>query len=125
MNGLVAAGWGALAAFSLVIGAWPALHRSIVLGAPLDGIPESLVLGTGLAVGGSVSVPFLAAVLLSNLPESLGASACMRAEGQRPGAALTTPANSMMPESFELGGRLTGPYTAVGFAAAGALSLPE
>ncbi|WP_328787160.1 ZIP family metal transporter [Streptomyces sp. NBC_00273] len=239
MNALAAAGWGALAAFSLVIGAWLALrcrpstrvtglvlgfgagaliaavayelvpeerfesawdflavgvgaltfflldgalaqkataqrsagsahnaNRSIVLGALLDGIPESLVLGMGLAAGGSISVPFLAAVFLSNLPESLGATAGMREEGRPPGvvyriwwgitaisgacaalgyglvgfvpgtegrlvqafaagAVLTMLANSMMPEAFELGRRLAGLSTVLGFAAAGALSLLE
>ncbi|MFC9243110.1 ZIP family metal transporter [Streptomyces sp. NPDC057136] len=239
MNALAAAGWGALAAFSLVIGAWLALryrpsprttgrilgfgagaliaavayelvpkghvesawdflfvgigavvffgidgavarkdtaqrtagtphsaNRSIVLGALLDGIPESLVLGMGLSVGGTISIPFLAAVFLSNLPESLGATAGMREEGQQPravyrtwwgitavaaacaalgyslvqlfptsegryveafaaGAVLTMLTNSMMPESFKLGGRVTGLCTVLGFAAAGALSLLE
>ncbi|NUS73253.1 MAG: ZIP family zinc transporter [Corynebacteriales bacterium] len=56
--------------------------KSIVLGALLDGVPESLVLGMGLAAGGKVSVAFLAAVFLSNLPEALGATAGMRSVGQ-------------------------------------------
>jgi zinc transporter, ZIP family len=51
---------------------------SIVLGALLDGIPESIVLGLGVAVGGSVSVGFLVAVFVSNVPESLSASADLR-----------------------------------------------
>jgi ZIP family zinc transporter len=59
----------------------PDTGRSIVLGALLDGVPESLVLGMSLAAGGSVSVAFLAAVFLSNLPESLGATAGMRDVG--------------------------------------------
>jgi zinc transporter, ZIP family len=42
--------------------------QSIVLGTVLDGIPESLVLGIGLAVGGAISLAFLAAVFISNLP---------------------------------------------------------
>lgn len=233
MNALAGAGWSALAAFSLVVGAWVAVHlrpppravgrvlgfgagaliaavayelvpkghvqdawdflylgigavvffvvdglvarrsggedggeRSIVLGALLDGIPESLVLGMGIAVGGEVSVAFLAAVFLSNLPESLGATAAMRQHGRTApeayriwwgiaviaaacgalgyglvqvfpeadgryveafaaGAVLTMLANSMMPESFERGGRYTGLCTVLGFAAAGALSLVE
>lgn len=48
---------------------------AIVLGAVLDGIPESVVLGLSLVGGAGVSVPFLAAVCISNIPESLGASA--------------------------------------------------
>jgi ZIP family zinc transporter len=48
--------------------------RAIALGALLDGIPESMVLGISLAVGGSVSVGFLAAVFVSNVPEALSAT---------------------------------------------------
>jgi len=48
---------------------------AIVLGAILDGIPESVVLGVSLIGGGVVSVPMLLAVFISNVPESLGASA--------------------------------------------------
>ncbi len=51
----------------------------IALGALLDGIPESVVLGMSLAVGGSVSIGFLVAVLVSNLPEGLSASGEMGA----------------------------------------------
>jgi ZIP family zinc transporter len=53
--------------------------ETIALGALLDGVPESLVLGMSLGVGGSVSVGFLVAVFVSNIPESLGATAAMRA----------------------------------------------
>jgi ZIP family zinc transporter len=55
---------------------------AIALGVLLDGIPESLVLGIGIAVGGSVNVGFLVAVFVSNVPESLAATAVLR--GQRP-----------------------------------------
>ncbi|OKK22899.1 hypothetical protein AMK16_01100 [Streptomyces sp. CB00455] len=64
--------------------------RSIVIGALLDGIPESLVLGMGVAAGGHVSVAFLAAVFLSNMPESLGATSGMLASGQTPRRAYRT-----------------------------------
>lgn len=57
---------------------------AIVLGAMLDGIPESVVLGTTLLGGGGVGVPFLAAVFLSNVPEALSAAADLRREGHRP-----------------------------------------
>jgi ZIP family zinc transporter len=153
VNWLAAAGWGALGAASLLVGAWLAIHwqppartvglimgfgagtllgavayelipsgslgnggsfvgfaagalvffgvdravtgrqhsdgsasKSIVLGALLDGIPESLVLGMSLAAGGKVSIAFLAAVLLSNLPEALGATSGMLQAGQRTGS---------------------------------------
>ncbi|MET0902661.1 MAG: ZIP family zinc transporter [Acidimicrobiales bacterium] len=46
----------------------------IVLGAVLDGIPESIVLGASILTGGSVSTPFVAAVFISNLPEGLAGS---------------------------------------------------
>jgi zinc transporter, ZIP family len=47
---------------------------AIVLGAVLDGIPESIVLGIGLLAGTGVSVAFITAVFLSNLPEGLAAT---------------------------------------------------
>jgi ZIP family zinc transporter len=53
--------------------------QAIALGALLDGIPESMVLGISVAVGGSVSVGFLVAVFVSNIPESLASTAEMRA----------------------------------------------
>jgi ZIP family zinc transporter len=48
--------------------------QAIALGALLDGIPESMVIGISLAVGGSVSIGFLAAVFVSNVPEALSAT---------------------------------------------------
>ncbi|MEV0458601.1 ZIP family metal transporter [Catellatospora methionotrophica] len=150
MGLLTAAGWGALAAFSLVVGAWLAYRprpvpptrvgmvmgfgsgallaaiayelvptgfhqdvllfsafglgavvfffadalvagrrtmgaasaeRSLVIGTLLDGVPESMVLGIGVAMGGEVAVAFLVAVFVSNLPESIGATAAMREHG--------------------------------------------
>jgi ZIP family zinc transporter len=47
---------------------------SIVLGATLDGIPESIVLGLSVTIGGAVSMSFLVATALSNLPEAMSAS---------------------------------------------------
>jgi ZIP family zinc transporter len=55
---------------------------AIALGTVLDGIPESLVLGIGLAIGGEISIAFLAAVFISNLPEGIGASVSLRAAGR-------------------------------------------
>ena len=49
--------------------------RGIVLGALLDGIPESAAIGLTLLSGGGVSVSFIVAVFISNLPESISASA--------------------------------------------------
>ena len=53
---------------------------AILLGSVLDGIPESLVLGLTV-LEGSVGVPLLVAVTLSNLPEGMASSAGMRAAG--------------------------------------------
>jgi ZIP family zinc transporter len=61
---------------------------ALALGAFLDGIPEQLVLGIGLAEGGSVSVGLLAAVFVSNLPEAIGSSSDMRASGRPRGEIL-------------------------------------
>ena len=47
---------------------------SLALGALIDGIPESIVIGTSLLVGGSVSWVAVAAVFLSNLPEGLSSA---------------------------------------------------
>jgi ZIP family zinc transporter len=57
---------------------------AIVLGALLDGIPESVVLGTTLLAGTGIGVPFLAAVFISNVPEGLSAAADLRKEGRGP-----------------------------------------
>jgi zinc transporter, ZIP family len=54
---------------------------SLALGAFLDGIPEQLVLGLGIALGDGVSVGLLAAIFVSNLPESIGSASAMRAGG--------------------------------------------
>ena len=54
---------------------------AIVLGALLDGIPESIVLGASLIGGLGVSVSFLAAVAVSNLPEGLAGTRDLLDEG--------------------------------------------
>jgi ZIP family zinc transporter len=53
----------------------------IVVGAVVDGVPESLIFGIGVAAGEPVSVSFLAAVIVSNIPESLAPSAELAAAG--------------------------------------------
>jgi ZIP family zinc transporter len=55
---------------------------ALVLGALLDGIPESAAIGVSLVGGGSVGTAVVAAVFLSNIPESLSASAGMRKDGR-------------------------------------------
>ena len=56
---------------------------AIAIGALLDGVPESVVLGLGLLGGGSVSPSVLAAVVISNVPEGLSSAAGMKANGRR------------------------------------------
>jgi ZIP family zinc transporter len=53
----------------------------IFLGAALDGIPESAVLGVSLLTGGGVSVAVLLAIFISNLPEGLSASTGLSSAG--------------------------------------------
>jgi zinc transporter, ZIP family len=55
---------------------------AIAVGALLDGVPESVVLGLGLIGGGSVSASVLAAVFISNVPEGLSSAAGMKAGGR-------------------------------------------
>ena len=55
----------------------------IVLGAILDGIPESAAIGVSLLQGGGVSVAVVVAVFLSNVPESLSAATGLRATWSR------------------------------------------
>ena len=52
---------------------------ALVLGALLDGIPESAAIGSSLLGGGEVGVAMVAAVFLSNVPESMSASAGLKA----------------------------------------------
>jgi ZIP family zinc transporter len=54
---------------------------ALALGAFLDGIPEQIVLGIGIASGEGVSVSLLVAIFVSNLPEAIGSAADMEAAG--------------------------------------------
>ncbi|HEY8579265.1 MAG TPA: ZIP family zinc transporter [Beijerinckiaceae bacterium] len=56
----------------------------IAIGALLDGIPESIVIGVSLLGGQGVSVVAVAAVFLSNVPEGLSSAAGMRRAGRSP-----------------------------------------
>lgn len=51
-----------------------------MLGSVLDGVPESFVLGLTVLQGG-VSVPLLAGIALSNLPEGLASTSGLRSSG--------------------------------------------
>ncbi len=54
---------------------------AIVVGALLDGIPESVAIGISLVGGGNVGVAVVVAVFLSNVPESLSAATGLQKAG--------------------------------------------
>jgi zinc transporter, ZIP family len=54
---------------------------AMFLGALLDGIPEAFVLGVTLAAGGSISIAFVTAVFVSNIPQGLAGTTSLRAAG--------------------------------------------
>jgi zinc transporter, ZIP family len=62
--------------------------NAIMLGTVLDGVPESIVIGGSLVVGGGISAAMVAAAFMSNLPEALGATAGLKKTG--------TPARRLM-----------------------------
>lgn len=138
----------------------------ILLGSLLDGVPESLVLGLSLVHSPQVSLAFIFAVAISNIPQGLGGTAGMLASGWpkqkitrlwlavclasivaavlgyglgqlvsgangavvdafAAGALLVMLTNSMIPESFEHGGKETGLFLVIGFAVAVAVSLMQ
>jgi ZIP family zinc transporter len=138
----------------------------ILLGSMLDGVPESLVLGLSLVHSPEVSLAFIFAVAISNIPQGLGGTVGMLASGWPkrkisglwlavcgmsvlaavigywlggvvPGATgavvdsfaagslLVMLTDSMIPESFEHGGRETGLFLVIGFAVAVAMSLAQ
>ena len=95
---------------------------ALALGAFLDGIPEQLVLGIGLASGDPVSIGLLAAIYVSNLPEGVGGATELEEAGRsRPqvlrlwvavavACALATPAGYALTDvaSNELKGGING-----------------
>ncbi|MCC7245056.1 MAG: hypothetical protein IT269_05230 [Saprospiraceae bacterium] len=130
--------------------------NAILLGTLLDGIPESLVMGATLAIGGTGGLVFVAAVFLSNFPEGISGSIAMKNNHMKPlrilaiwgsmvvvtmictaigyhflgdapaefkaasmafasGAILAMLSDTMFPEAFREGGRLTGFVVAAGF----------
>jgi ZIP family zinc transporter len=135
---------------------------AMFLGALLDGVPESFILGLGLALGGSISIAFVAAVFISNVPQGLAGTTSLEDAGTSDrkiaamwgwltiacgiaslvgyvtahqlhglgadasafagGAVLMMLTDSMVPESYRHGGRLTGLFTVVGFLVAAVLN---
>jgi zinc transporter, ZIP family len=55
----------------------------IVVGAVVDGVPESLIFGIQIATGQAISAAFVAAVFVSNIPQALAPSAELSKEGWR------------------------------------------
>ncbi|TDU83344.1 ZIP family zinc transporter [Kribbella voronezhensis] len=55
---------------------------AIAIGALLDGIPESVVLGLSLLSGHGIGVAVLVAIFISNLPEGLSSAAGMKHSGR-------------------------------------------
>ncbi|GAA2306555.1 ZIP family zinc transporter [Actinomadura luteofluorescens] len=60
----------------------PGSGSAIALGALLDGVPESIVIGTSLLGGGAVSLVTVVAVFISNVPEGLSSASGMRRAGR-------------------------------------------
>jgi ZIP family zinc transporter len=59
----------------------PTAPLGIVLGSVVDGVPESLILGMGVATGNMTGPAFIVAVLVSNVPQALAPSADLVAAG--------------------------------------------
>jgi ZIP family zinc transporter len=54
---------------------------AIFIGTLLDNIPESIILGMSLAIGGVINIAFLAAVFISNLPEGVAGTINLESSG--------------------------------------------
>lgn len=57
---------------------------AMFLGALLDGLPEAFVLGIGMQLGDGVSVAFVAAVFVSNIPQGIAGTTSLTEAGYTP-----------------------------------------
>ncbi len=55
---------------------------AIFIGTLLDNIPESIILGMSIALGGAINAAFLVAVFVSNLPEGVAGTVNLQAAGR-------------------------------------------
>jgi zinc transporter, ZIP family len=55
---------------------------AIFIGTLLDNIPESIILGMSLALGGAINLAFLVAVFISNLPEGVAGTLNLETAGR-------------------------------------------
>ncbi len=56
----------------------------IVVGSVVDGVPESMILGIQVGTGLAISLGFVAAVFISNIPQAIAPSADLAAGGWSP-----------------------------------------
>jgi zinc transporter, ZIP family len=56
----------------------------IVVGSVVDGVPESAILGIQVGIGLTISLGFVAAVFISNIPQAIAPSADLAASGWGP-----------------------------------------
>ena len=55
---------------------------AIFIGTLLDNVPESIILGMSLALGGAINIAFLVAVFISNLPEGVAGTLNLESAGR-------------------------------------------
>lgn len=60
----------------------PGSGSAIAIGALIDGIPESIVIGVSMIQGGVVSLAAVVAIFLSNVPEALSSTSGMKKAGR-------------------------------------------
>jgi zinc transporter, ZIP family len=56
----------------------------IIVGSVVDGVPESMILGIQVGIGMTISLGFVAAVFISNIPQAIAPSADLAASGWGP-----------------------------------------